>query len=91
LEKFEEKEVKDMVKKKSYDPFKSVMDVGTVSIGATTMTGLAGRLPSSPSSSKIQGGMGTMGIIPTTMGAASAFGSLGMLEDVAKKAQKHKR
>jgi len=75
-----------MVKKK-FDPFKSVMDVGTVSIGASAMTGLVGRLPSSPSSPRIQSGMGMMGMIPTTMGVASAFGSLGMLNDVAKKAQ----
>ena len=75
-----------MVKK--FDPFKSVVEHGTLSIGTVGVMGIAGRMPSSPSSGRITGSMDTLRVVPVVHGAGIAMGSLGSLKAVERKIKK---
>ena len=74
-----------MGKKKDFDPFDFTIKHGSLTIGTIGVTGLAGRMPSSPQSENILQGMDTIKVIPTVHVVSGVFDSLGHLERSVKK------
>lgn len=77
-------------KKNGFDPSKFVIEHGKLTVGTMGVMGLAGRMPHSPSSSKIVGGMDTLKVLPTVHATGGVFGSLRGLEDTVKKKRRTK-
>lgn len=85
-----------MAKRRKKDLLDTTLDIGAVSAG----TVFAGGMPhlmsrSMPGTESLAGTIGTrtsssLALIPTTMGVGAAFGSMGMLRDVQKKAKRKK-
>lgn len=68
------------MKKKGFDPFDFVMEHGTMQVGYMGVTGLAGRMPSSPQKGQILSSMGTMRILPTIHATKGIFRSMEQLD-----------
>ena len=77
-----------MKKTKEFNPLDFVMEHGKIQIGTMAVTGLASKMPSSPSSGAIQSGMDILPVIPMVHGIGGVMGSLGSLERSVKRKKK---
>ena len=78
------------MKKRKNELFDNIMDHGVATAGAVGMTGLVGKLPSSPQTGKISNSMGMLNIPLTVNAARITFNSFNVLSDVEKKIKKRK-
>lgn len=77
-----------MSKKKKNELFDDITKHGIATTGAVGVTGLAGRMPFSPSSGAITGSMGMIRVPLTTHAVGIAFKGLHSLEELSKKAKR---
>ena len=78
------------MKKHKNQLFDDITSHSVATAGAVGMTGLVGKLPSSPQTGKISNSMGMLNIPLTINAARITFNSFNALSDVEKKIKKRK-